>query len=209
MRRDENAMEHETPTEPDTTPDATNGHGHDGADADSMQVIEKLMAERDEAIAAKLRAQADFANFQRRSVENEARARIGGLVQMTRALMPVLDHFDLALAQDHSKVTVEQMAILEPGLSETIGATLVTALRQATDAAVAKGVPKAAAWDFMLGHLGIELALLFEQYPGQFSDGAKLAIAKAMPRLFRDDWLHVLEPAAITESVKDICNPPR
>ena len=33
MRRDENAMEHETPTEPDTTPDATNGHGHDGADA--------------------------------------------------------------------------------------------------------------------------------------------------------------------------------
>lgn len=107
------------------------------------------------------------------------------------------------------RVTVEQMAILEPGLSETIGATLVTALRQATDAAVAKGVPKAAAWDFMLGHLGIELALLFEQYPGQFSDGAKLAIAKAMPRLFRDDWLHVLESAAITESVKDICNPPR
>ena len=103
-------MEHETPTEPDTTPDATNGHGHDGVDADSMQVIEKLMAERDDAIAAKLRAQADFANFQRRSVENEARARIGGLVQMTRALMPVLDHFDLALAQDHSKVTVEQMA---------------------------------------------------------------------------------------------------
>lgn len=107
------------------------------------------------------------------------------------------------------RVTVEQMAILEPGLSETIGATLVTALRAATDAAVAKGVPKAAAWDFMLGHLGIELALLFEQYPGQFSDGAKLAIAKAMPRLFRDDWLSVLEPAAITESVKDICNPSR
>ncbi|WP_293853168.1 phosphogluconate dehydrogenase C-terminal domain-containing protein [uncultured Alsobacter sp.] len=107
------------------------------------------------------------------------------------------------------RVTVEQMAILEPGLSETIGATLVTALRQATDAAVAKGVPKGAAWDFMLGHLGIELALLFEQYPGQFSDGAKLAIAKAMPRLFRDDWLSVLEPDAITESVKDICNPAR
>lgn len=77
---------------------------------DVTQVIEKLLAEREEAIAAKLRAQADFANFQRRSLENEARARIGGLVQMTRALMPVLDHFDLALAQDHAKVTVEQMA---------------------------------------------------------------------------------------------------
>ncbi|MEJ1156737.1 phosphogluconate dehydrogenase C-terminal domain-containing protein [Prosthecomicrobium sp. N25] len=105
------------------------------------------------------------------------------------------------------RVTVEQMAILEPGLSETIGATLVTALREATDAAVKRGVPAAAAFDFMLGHLGIELALLFDQYPGQFSDGAKLAIAKAKPRLLREDWLSVLEPAAITDSVKDICNP--
>ena len=110
MERDEHAMEHETPTEPDTTPDETSGPDHTGGDADSMQVIEKLMAERDDAIAAKLRAQADFANFQRRSIENEGRARVGGLVQLTRALMPVLDHFDLALAQDHSKVTVEQMA---------------------------------------------------------------------------------------------------
>ena len=103
-------MEHETPTEPDTTPDETSGPEHTGGDADSMQIIERLMAERDEAIGAKLRAQADFANFQRRSIENEARARVGGLVQLTRALMPVLDHFDLALAQDLSKVTVEQMA---------------------------------------------------------------------------------------------------
>jgi D-apionate oxidoisomerase len=105
------------------------------------------------------------------------------------------------------RVTVEQLAILEPGLSETIGATLVTALREATDAAVKRGVPAPAAFDFMLGHLGIELALLFEKYPGQFSDGAKLAIAKAKPRLLRDDWLAVLEPEAILDSVKDICNP--
>lgn len=105
------------------------------------------------------------------------------------------------------RVTVEQLAILEPGLSETIAATLVTALREATDAAVKRGVPAPAAFDFMLGHLGIELALLFEKYPGQFSDGAKLAIAKAKPRLLRDDWLSVLEPEAILESVRDICKP--
>jgi molecular chaperone GrpE len=113
-------MEHETPTEPETTFGETRDGMEDvmnedrneptDGDTDSMEVIEKLLAERDDAIAAKLRAQADFANFQRRSVENEARARTGGLVQLTRALMPVLDHFDLALAQDHTKVTVEQMA---------------------------------------------------------------------------------------------------
>jgi D-apionate oxidoisomerase len=105
------------------------------------------------------------------------------------------------------RVTVAQLALLEPGLSETVGATLVTALRKATDVAVEKGVPRDAAMDFMLGHLGIEMGLLFEDHPGRFSDGAILAIEKAMPRIFRDDWLRVLEPDEIMQSVKDICNP--
>lgn len=106
------------------------------------------------------------------------------------------------------RVTVEQMAILEPGLSETIGATLVTALREATDRAVEKGVPKEAAMDFMLGHLGIELGIIFEDFPGQFSDGALYAIAEAKPKLLKDDWLKVLEPDEIMKSVQEICNPP-
>ncbi len=104
------------------------------------------------------------------------------------------------------RTTVEGMALLEPALSETIGATLVTALREATDAVVAKGVPKEAAMDFMLGHLGIELAILFEEFPGQFSDGAKLAIAQAKPKLLQDDWLRVLEPDEVKASVRAICN---
>jgi hypothetical protein len=106
------------------------------------------------------------------------------------------------------RVTVEQMAILEPALSETIGATLVTALKRATDEAVHRGVPKDAAYDFMLGHLAIELAILFGALPGgQFSDGAKLAIEKATPRLLKEDWLSVMEPAEVLASVKAICNP--
>jgi len=103
------------------------------------------------------------------------------------------------------RVTVEQMAILEPGLSETIGATLVKALREATDRAVEKGVPREAAMDFMLGHLGIEMGIIFEDFPGQFSDGALLAIAKAKAKIFKEDWLDVLEPGEIERSVKDIC----
>jgi hypothetical protein len=39
------------------------------------------------------------------------------------------------------RVTVEQMAILEPALSETVGATLSLALKKATDEAVRRGVP--------------------------------------------------------------------
>jgi D-apionate oxidoisomerase len=108
------------------------------------------------------------------------------------------------------RCTVEQLAILEPALSETVGATLALALREATDEAVRRGVPKQAAIDFIIGHLNIELAIAFGIFPeGRFSDGALQAIAKAKPLIFRDGWVgRVFAPAAILASVKDICDAP-
>ena len=107
------------------------------------------------------------------------------------------------------RVSVEQMAILEPALSETVGATLALALREATDEAVRRGVPEQAARDFMLGHLNIELAIAFGVFPqGKFSDGALHAIAQARPQIFREGWLErVFAPEAVMRSVKDICHP--
>ena len=107
------------------------------------------------------------------------------------------------------RCTIEHIAILEPALSETIGATLAMALREATEVAVRRGVPRAAAMDFMLGHLNIELAIAFGAFPnGKFSEGALHAIKQARPRIFRDGWLEdIFQPAAIHQSVKDICNP--
>jgi hypothetical protein len=107
------------------------------------------------------------------------------------------------------RVTVEQLAMLEPALSETVGATLALALREATDEAVRRGVPKQAAHDFMLGHLNIELAIAFGIFPeGKFSDGALKAIEKAKPLIFRDNWHdRVFDPQAVLDSVKDICAP--
>jgi D-apionate oxidoisomerase len=107
------------------------------------------------------------------------------------------------------RCTVEQMAILEPALSETVGATMALALREATDEAARRGVPYEAARDFILGHLTIELAIAFSVFPeGKFSDGALHAIAQARPVIFRDNWLErVFAPEAVLQSVKDICNP--
>jgi D-apionate oxidoisomerase len=106
------------------------------------------------------------------------------------------------------RITVEQMAILEPVLSETVGATCVTLLREATDEAIRRGVPKEAAVDFMLGHLNIEIAILFEQFPGGvFSDGAKKAIEKAKAKLFQPDWKRVFEPDEVMASVRMITRP--
>ncbi|MCB2011110.1 MAG: semialdehyde dehydrogenase, partial [Geminicoccaceae bacterium] len=43
---------------------------------------------------------------------------------------------------------------------------------------------------------------------GRFSDGALHAIDQARPKIFRDGWLEaVFDPAAVRQSVKDICNP--
>jgi D-apionate oxidoisomerase len=108
------------------------------------------------------------------------------------------------------RCTVEQLAVLEPALSETVGATFALALREATDEAVRRGMPRQAAIDFIIGHLNIELAIAFGIFPeGRFSDGALQAIDKAKPVIFRDGWLdRVFAPAALLKSVKDICEAP-
>jgi hypothetical protein len=103
------------------------------------------------------------------------------------------------------RVTVEQMAILEPVLSETVTGTCLTIIREAMDEAVARGVPEQAARDFVLGHLNVEIAIVFQELPnGTFSDGAKLAIEKAKGELFKSDWKRVFEPEALRQSVLDI-----
>jgi molecular chaperone GrpE len=76
---------------------------------DAAALVAQLERERDESISARQRALADFANYQRRARDNEARARQEGEVSLLRALLPVIDHFDLAISQDPAKLTVEQL----------------------------------------------------------------------------------------------------
>jgi hypothetical protein len=107
------------------------------------------------------------------------------------------------------RCTLENLAVLEPALSETVGATLCLALRQATDEAVRRGVPRDAAFDFILGHLNIELSIAFGIFPeGRFSEGALAAIDAARPLLLKDGWLErVFNPAAVKASILAICEP--
>lgn len=103
------------------------------------------------------------------------------------------------------RCNVEQMAILEPVLSETILGTCLTILAEATAEAVRRGVPAQAARDFILGHMRVELAICFQEKEGAvFSDGALKAIDRAKAVLFQPDWKRVFEPDAIAESVRHI-----
>lgn len=102
------------------------------------------------------------------------------------------------------RLTVEQMALLEPGLSETVCATLLDVMREAMDETVRRGVPKEAARDFLLGHMNILGAVIFNEIPGAFSDACNKAITFGKPRLMRDDWKKVFDHDEIAESIRRI-----
>jgi D-apionate oxidoisomerase len=102
------------------------------------------------------------------------------------------------------RITVEQMAILEPTMAEVCGIALVLALREALEEAVRRGVPREAAEDFMYGHVKVELGIGFGRAGFPFSDGAKLIAEYGKHRIFRDDWLKLFEPASVKEQVNTI-----
>jgi D-apionate oxidoisomerase len=102
------------------------------------------------------------------------------------------------------RVTVEQMAILEPALVETVAIPCMMVIRAAMDEAVKRGVPFEAARDFLLGHIQIDIAILFGFLDAQFSDGAKLAAERGMEQLFKPDWKQIFEPDAILREVRII-----
>jgi D-apionate oxidoisomerase len=102
------------------------------------------------------------------------------------------------------RVTVEQAFLLEPVVAETTGATCIVIVKEAMDEAVRRGVPPEAARAFILGHLQIELAIVFGDIDSPFSDGAKKAIEEAKKALFRDDWKRIFEPEEMARSAASI-----
>lgn len=105
------------------------------------------------------------------------------------------------------RCTVEQLAILEPALSEQVALTMCSAMREAMEEAIRMGVPREAAKQFLLGHINIGLSVAFEIFPeGRFSEGALYTIEKARPHILKEGWLKkIFTPEAVLQSVKDIC----
>jgi len=104
------------------------------------------------------------------------------------------------------RISIEQMAILEPALVETFALSLVVAIGEAFEIVVEKmGVPREAARVFLLGHLRTQMAQIlgFADFP--YSEGARLAVERAQSRIFQPDWRDaVFDLPAIRESVEHI-----
>lgn len=110
------------------------GGGEPPAEGDpdaTADLIDQITAERDEAIvnwkqatSDYQRARADYQNFQRRAASNEAEAHRQGVTSVLGSILPVLDHFDLALSQ---KPTDEAATKILEGV-KVIRAELIRAL---------------------------------------------------------------------------------
>jgi D-apionate oxidoisomerase len=102
------------------------------------------------------------------------------------------------------RVTVDQMALLEPGLSETLVGSLLDVMREALDEVARRGVPREAARDFLLGHMNVLAAVIFKETEGVFSDACNKAIEFGKPMLMKDDWKRIFEKDEIAASIERI-----
>jgi hypothetical protein len=102
------------------------------------------------------------------------------------------------------RITVEQMAILEPAMAETVILTCQVVIKEAIDEAVRCGVPAQVARDFAFGHMRVNLGILFGLIDADLSDGAKLALKRAKKRILQPDWKTVFEPENVMQEVKAI-----
>jgi hypothetical protein len=103
------------------------------------------------------------------------------------------------------RVTVEQMALLEPAMAETVVLTCMFIMKEAMEEAIARGVPAEAAFDFLMGHINVNLGIQYGFLPNtQFSDGAYKMVENARKQLIQQDWKQVFEPENVKAQVDAI-----
>ena len=103
------------------------------------------------------------------------------------------------------RITVEQMALLEPAMAETVVLTCMFIMKEAMEEVVARGVPAEAAFDFLMGHINVNLGIQYGFLPNtQFSDGAYKMVENAKQQIIRSDWKRVFEPENVKAQVDAI-----
>lgn len=105
------------------------------------------------------------------------------------------------------RITLEQMAMLEPTMAETVSSMLATIMREAMDEAVRRGVPAEAAKDFMLGHVNIQLAIVFGEAGNPFSDACLVAIEYGKRYMLKEGWKKLFEPELVREQIDVMLHP--
>jgi hypothetical protein len=99
------------------------------------------------------------------------------------------------------RVTLEQLAILEPGLSEMVAMAFIDTMVEAMDECVEKyGIPREAAFDFLIGHINVETSMWFGFTPKVPSDAALRLMRFAKGVVLAPNWREALSPAKVKEA---------
>jgi len=99
------------------------------------------------------------------------------------------------------RVTVEQLAILEPGLSEMLAMCMIDIMTEAVDECeTSYGIPREAAKDFLIGHLNVEIAMWFGYSPKVPSDAALRLLEFGKSRIMQPNWREALSPAVVRQA---------
>lgn len=107
-----------------------------------------------------------------------------------------------APVQDVHRMTVEQMATLEPATVEVINGAAIALMKASMDEAVRRGVPAAAARAFVLGHLNVMGAIVFGETDFPVSDAAAVAMEIGKEYAVKEDWRRAFEPAEVRKTIE-------
>ncbi|MCE9590268.1 MAG: nucleotide exchange factor GrpE [Planctomycetes bacterium] len=98
--------ENNTQPDPDNFDDEQHVADETAAVGDDLAVMQKQVDELKEKL---LRSVADYQNYARRTRQDASDARDQQAFEIARSLVNVLDHFDMALEVDPTKVTTESL----------------------------------------------------------------------------------------------------
>lgn len=102
------------------------------------------------------------------------------------------------------RITVFQMAILEPVLAEVLAFACLDAVKQGIEEAEKLGLPYEVGKEFVLGHMNIILAIQYGYLDTRVSDGANLALERGRKLILNPNWKDVLKPENIIREAKAI-----
>jgi len=101
------------------------------------------------------------------------------------------------------RVTVEQLALLEPAMAEVIVATGTRVFKEALDEVIRLRVPEEAARSFMLGHISAPLSIFFgTMKDATFSDGCLVAIDIGQGYLIKPKWKDIFKSEVLSKIIK-------
>lgn len=105
--------EYPDPSDLDDPSGAGGAEAIDAAQAEAtgqeMSLLKQLQVERDDLEQRLMRVSADYQNFARRAAQNVESAAQQKLMDIARALVTVLDHFDRALDADADKTSAKDL----------------------------------------------------------------------------------------------------